>query len=346
MPPIIASILGNSHDGAARSGMDMERVCCILLIFTVIAACGSKTITLVEPTLVTQQASGSARIRLGESTRADVRAALGEPLLESNFWRVELYRADGRHAEVDLFVLILIPILVGVSDHKIHRYVLVTYDTAGRVSQVSFGDHSEGIFDTLPERCVTIRADELTFAIDLDRPQWGPTLLAESNRLSEYLAERSHSTSCTLVVACAQDTGCPDEITIDDGEPFDPSPTTALSPRSAPCPKGSRESSDRFPRELVCTVPVLHAITVPPGQHRLRITSSVHDGSGEVSFECTAGNVLYGIVRSRVESVNSWSKARLQATAAMSIVSPEAWDAHNIVLYRNGRWMVEPELDR
>jgi hypothetical protein len=93
----------------------------------------------------------------------------------------------------------------------------------------------------------------------------------------------------------------------------------------------------------VFSVPLLHAITVSPGQHRLRITSSVLDGRGDASFECAAGQVLYGLVCSRVEGASWWSKGTLQATATLSTVAPDAWDAHSIVLYRNSRWLVEPE---
>jgi len=324
--------------------MSLGRICCILLIFAVIAGC-SIDIDLKKPDLVTNQAERSVTIGLGESTREDVRAALGEPLLESNFWRVELYRADDKHVEAGVG-FVIIPVLPFVTSLDVHGYVLVTYDTAGRVSQLSSGNHSEGFFATFAERCLTIRADELTFAIDLIRIQRGPALLADSNRLSEYLAGRSHATSCTLVVACAQDAGCPDEIAINDGEPFDPSPTTVLCAPGTPCPKGSRMGSLVFDGKSVFTVPVLHAITVPPGQHRLLITSSVLDGRGEASFECAAGQVLYGMVRSRVEGASFWSKGKLQATADMSIVPPEAWDAHSIVLYSKGRWLVKPELDR
>ena len=334
--------------------MSLGRICCILLIFAVIAGCAIG-IDLKKPTLVTDQAERSVTIGLGESTREDVRAALGEPLLESNFWRVELYRADDKHVEAGV-VVIIIPVLPIVSSMDVHGYVLVTYDTAGRVSQLSSGTTSEGFLVSYSEKLLTLRADELTFASDFKWNKWEPALLADSSRLSEYLAGRSYATSCMLVVACAQDENCPEEIAVDDGEPFDPSPMTVLCAPDAPCPKGSPYYFSKIDGERVyipeiygkrvLRVPLLHAITVPPGKHRLLITSSVRDGRGEASFECAAGQVLYGIVRSRVEGRSFWSKGKLQATADMSIVPPEAWDAHSIVLYSKGRWLVEPELDR
>ena len=296
----------------------MGRICCILLIFAVIAGCGTFSIPLNKPTLVTDQAERSVTIRRGESTRADVRAALGEPLLESSFWRVELYRVEDEKLKLKLhFIGVPLPVPMPSSE-KYHGYVLVTYDTAGRVSQLSSGSHSEGWMANDTDKRIFLRADELAIIE-------GPVLLADSNRLLAYLAERSHATSCTLVVAAeVHEDFFPRQVSIDDGELFD---LTLI-----------RRFGDKLP--------VLYAITVPPGQHRLLITSSFLDGRAEASFECATGQVLYCIVNSRVEGKSFWSHGKLQATAAISAVSPEAWKGRSIVLYSKGRWLVEPEPDR
>ena len=300
-------------------------------MFAVVAGCFS--IPLKNPTRVTQQVERGATIRLGESTSADVRAALGETLLESNFWRVELYRVEDTYSEVGIGWFGVLPFHV-----TLQGYVLVSYDAAGRVSQVSSGHHEVGF--QAQNQLMMIRADELTFA---HSPIVGNVLLADSSRLPDYLTARSKVANCTLVVACAQEEGCPGEITIDDGEPFDPSPITVLCAPDASCPKGSRVGYGTG----LFTVPVLHAITVRPGKHRLLITSSLHDGRGEASFECTASKVLYGIIRSRVEGASWWSgRGKLQVTATLSTVALEDWGARSIVLYREGRWLVEPEPDR
>ena len=265
-----------------------------------------------NPSLVTDQAERSVTIRRGESTRADVRAALGEPLLESSFWRVELYRVEDNSLKLAFFVAIIpLPVPMPSSEKK-HGYVLVTYDTAGRVSQLSSGSHSEGWMADGIDKQIFLRADELAIIE-------GPVLLADSNRLLAYLAERSHATSCTLVMAAElHEIFSPRQVSIDDGELFD---LTLI-------------------RRFGDPLPVLYAITVPPGQHRLLITGSFLDGRAEASFECATGQVLYCIVSSRVEG------KKLQATAAISAVSPEAWKGRSIVLYSKGRWLVEPEPDR
>lgn len=327
-----------------RVAWNAGRAACASLALAVLAGCGF-AIPMQQSSVVPRQAERGATLRLGESTRAEVRAALGDPWFHSGRWRVEVYRADDKRTELGFMMAIVVPVPVGVFREKRHGYVLVTYDDAGRVSRVSSGIASEGLLAEEANKWLVIRADDMTFAVERVRTKWRPTLLADSGRLPSYLAERGRAAGCTLVVACDEGQGCPDVIAVDDGEPIDPSPITVLCAPDEPCPTGSRLSETEFDGKRFVLVPVVHAIGVEPGRHGLRVTSSVLDGSGEASFECAGGQVLYGIVRSRVEGATWWSKGTLQATVSMSTVPPDTWGAHSLALNRNGRWLVDAETE-
>jgi hypothetical protein len=326
------------------TGWISARAAFVSLALAALGGCGFG-VPLKKATLTAEQAQRSATIHLGESTRAEVRAALGEPWLRSRFWRVEAYRADDKRTELGFAVAVVVPVPIGVFSEKQHGYVLVTYDASGRVSQVSSGMASEGFLAEAGEKWLAIRADEITFAVDLVRTKLRSTLLADSSRLPGYLAERRQAAGCTLVAVCAEDQGCPDEVSVDDGEPFDPSPITALCGPDAPCPKGSPLAASEVDGKKFFRVPVLHAIGVAPGRHRVRMASSVIPGSGEASFECASGDVLYGVVVSRVEGASWWSKGKLQAIMTLTAAAPETWEPFSLVLHRNNRWLVDPGPD-
>ncbi len=337
LPGMTAGVEGLTGKPIGHTG----RVGCLALACAALGGCWGFGIPVKEDTRVNRQAESSVTIRIGESTRVDVRAALGEPWLRSDFWRAELYRADDKRMEVEFIGVIIYPVPIGVFSEKVHGYVLVTYDTADRVSQLSAGSVHEGLIATNEDKWLMLRADDVTFAIDVGRAKPRPALVADSTRLREYLAGREHAASCTLVAACTEDAGCPDEVAIDAGKPFNPSPVTVLCALAGPCPAGTRTPGYEVNGKGFVNVPVLHVISVPPGPHRLVITSSVLDGRGEESFECAAGQILYGSVRSRVEGASWWSSGKLQATVTFAAATPESRDGQSIVLYRNGQWLEE-----
>lgn len=314
-------------------------VSCIIL--TLLPGCASQITPSQYPVAVTQLTQRSATIRPGESTRDNVRAAFGEPWLQSRFWGFDLYRADDTLKE--LYDLVL-PITV-----NIEGYVLVTYDKTGRVGQVTSGiahkAHREthGILDSQP---MMLRAGELRLGVEYFKD--GPLLMADASRRQDYLELRRRSASCTLILACADmhnpgrqnESGpYPDRIAIDDAEPIDPQPFLGMHCN----PIGSCQ-----PPFNSSMVQLVNPISLPPGHHRLVITSSTYKGQHETSFECSPDEVRYGIIRGHV-NWDRWHNPRnstLETAISFEEDLPPQWASYSILLYRHDHWLAEPEPDR
>lgn len=312
----------------------------LLLLTALLGGCGFG-IPVKDPTQVRQQVEQSMKIRIGESSRADVRTLLGEPWLESDFWHFELYRAESEQKELSFFVFFTPPVPIGVFTWKIGGFVLVSYDSAGHVAKVSAGNASRSMGD---QDALMLRAGELNLVIE-PLGDGSPQLIADPARFAGFLALRRASPVCTLILACSRpasperwpDESCPDRVAVDDGEPLDPKPLYAVCDPASHCPPTA------VPGHMFARVPLWVPFTLPPGQHRLKMSSSVFKGNMEAAFECAAGEVRYATVSGQV-NWHWWGprSSTLDATVSWSADSPADWSSRSVLLYRHDRWLAAP----
>lgn len=312
-----------------------------------LASCGGAGISLKEPVAVKQQARRSAEFRLGESTRDDVLTALGEPWLMSSFWGFDLFRAGDSSKEIGVFFITILPLPVGVSTSQVEGYVLVAYDNTDRIAQIATGNVTRNMF---PDGFrMLLRARDLSFGIDMYH-QRGRTLMADANRLQDYLALRRRSGTCTVILACDEDAyqkweyeTCPDRVAIDDAEPFDPRPFFGYCEPGKSCPPKTLHATNSLPGWM----PTVHPVTLQPGPHRLAMSSATFKGRHETSFECSAGEVRYGIIRGHVRW-HWWGprSSTLNPTVTFVEELPSEWASYSILLYSRNGWIVEAEPKR
>lgn len=303
----------------------------VLLALPLLEACGFG-VPLKQPTVVPDQAQRGAALALGEASRDDVHAALGEPVIGSDFWRVEVYRADDKRTELGFAVVLILPVPVGVFSEKRHGHVLVAYDADGRVAGVSSGFVSDGMLAADSAGWMTLRADTVSFVVDPVRTRSRATLLADAGRLADYLAQRRRADGCTLVAACEGDVGCPDRLAIDDGEPLDPSPVTALCAEDAACPHGTPLAGTPIDGRHFVVVPLVLALDLAPGPHHLRWSGPRGKEGPTVSFDCPAGDVRYAALRNLAGGPPS-----------IGPTPPSGWEDRPVALVRDGRWLVRSE---
>lgn len=281
---------------------------CLVGVVCTLVGCGFR-VPVQETTAISEQREKRAVLLIGTSTRADVRAALGTPEVESERWRVDLYRAEEERREVEFVVVLVLPVPVGAFRVKERGYVLVAYDEAGRVSDVASGSASEGIVAEDATHWLVLRADDLTLVVDPVKTKPRTTLLADAGRLPAYLQTRRKSADCTLVVACDPGERCPEEFALEGGDAIEPRPIEVLTGSS-----------------IVDRIPIVHALSVAPGSHRI--------AGGKDSFECVPGDVVYANVRGA-------AGRRDEPKSSFSKTPPSDRVDLPLVLHRNGRWWVD-----
>lgn len=301
-------------------------------------------VPLKDPVAVVQQSQKSSVIIPGQSTRTSVQTALGEPWLQSRFWGFDLYRAHDTAKELGGPVILILPVPLGVFTLQVAGYVLVTYDEAGSVTQVSSGNASRRMGT---QESLMLRARDLNLGVEKVAER-GPHLMADASRLKDYLARRRSSGACTLVLACEEVKhqkwayeACPDRVVIDNADPIDPQPFFGSCDPANACPPKT------MPAGPYLRVPTVYPISLSPGHHRLVMTSSTFKGRHESSFECTRGDVLYGVIRGHV-SWDWWGPrtSTLDTALLLSDALPEQWSSYSVLLYRGNRWFAQPEPDR
>jgi hypothetical protein len=314
----------------------------IALFCVQLAGCGFG-VPIKDPVAVTEQTQRSATIRPGESTRDSVRAAFGEPWLQSRYWGVDLYLALDTSTELGGLMITIWPVPLGVFTSQVEGYVMVAYDPADRVVAAATGNVSNwhGSKDPL-----MLKARDLNLGIEKIY-QRGPQLMADASRLPGYVALRRQAMTCTVILACEETgyekwayEGCPDRVVIDDAEPMDPTPFFGVCDPADSCP------SKTLPRSVFVQVPLVHPVTLPAGPHRLTMTSTTFKGESATDFECAAGEVRYGIIHGQV-SWHWWGPRSSTLTTSVSFedVLPAGWGSYSMLLYR-GRWYAEPEPDQ
>jgi len=315
------------------------------ILLAQLSACGGFGIPLKQPEAVEHQARSALELRPGETTRAEVRAAFGEPWLKSGFWDFDLYRTEDISREIGVFVIVVLPLPVGVFTSQVGGYVLIAYDNGARIAQVSLDRLADNVFS---EEFGTLRARDITFGIERIERR-GAVLTADANRLPDYLAARGRTGTCTVVVSCDEKSyakwpyeTCPDRVTIDNAEPFDARPFFIRCDPAGDCPPGSLHATTPMR-----WVPTVRPVSLQPGSHRLVMTSSTFQGRQETGFECGAGETQYAIIGGHVDW-HWWSPRTSTLHTAVTFVRelPAGWESRSVLLYSRDGWVAAPEPDR
>lgn len=175
-----------------------------LLLALLVAGCGSFTAGVEEPDLAAQSSAVAAQIRVGESTRAEVRALLGHPAFASDAWGVELFQIEQKDLSTEWIVVLLVPVPGWTQVRDYRLYPLVAYGTSGRVEGFDVGRYAEhpGYNGTFKD-ATSLSATALGFTFVVEPcPQPGCLwLLAPADPGAAVLRAAPGADTCVLVVA-------------------------------------------------------------------------------------------------------------------------------------------------
>jgi len=253
------------------------------------------------PEKVTADAESSFSIKKGETTRNQVHELLGAPMISSRLWQVDVFHFSEKKLTPGL-VFILIPAFPTLEKVHWDGYLLVTYDDNNRVSAFDSGKVAE------PKRYqLLIQANDMTLRYIYNKTSGELALLAGGRRLTAGLNLLHKTNTCTLVVACDQEYGCPDRFSVEDE---------------------SATKVDINPRWVLRTVfppgrisaPALYPIILPAGKKRLTVSNDGLRDKFETILDCSDEDVRYAIIH----------RKPLHITENM----PEDLLSYNIIIWR------------
>ena len=253
------------------------------------------------PEKVTADAESSFSIKKGETTRNQVHELLGAPMISSRLWQVDVFHFSEKKLTPGI-IFALIPAFPTLEKVHWDGYLLVTYDDNNRVSAFDSGKVAE------PKRYqLLIQANDMTLRYIYNKTSGELALLAGGRRLTAGLNLLHKTNTCTLVVACDQEYGCPDRFSVEDE---------------------SATKVDINPRWVLRTVfppgrisaPALYPIILPAGKKRLTVSNDGLRDKFETILDCSDEDVRYAIIH----------RKPLHITENM----PEDLLSYNIIIWR------------
>jgi hypothetical protein len=264
-------------------------------------------------TMDTVMVDKSTQITLGSSDREAVLQIMGEPLISSRFWGIDVFRDSKIRPEEGFVFFPFIPLVLGFDTFR--RDTLVTYNSDEIVEYVD----SE-VYKKSNDETIRVDAGAFTLVIDDYDHQF---VVADSNEIVKKENHMYGSNLCIVILGCdlEQDEPnpniCRTKLSFDDGEKF----YFPSNPRqSRPLVKGS----------------------LPGGRHTLDISSEVFDKASSVSFDCQEDKTLYITINPIARTVEKlFSKEEIQWTFAISDEPSDIFIGHPFLIFVDGKWITD-----
>jgi hypothetical protein len=273
---------------------------------------GCIPITLHESKLEETVPQSIATVVVGETTRAQVREALGVPVVASEFWRFDAFRMKDANVGVVVFPP-YVPIPAWTTEEA---YSVVSYADDGRVADAAWISRQSGIWsigngENLAAGSGSVRVHSY----------YGTLLLtATPERRDAYWHDHPARDRCRVVIGMAPYT-YDAKIRIDG------------------------KSKVAFPRLATPLSQGLVSVELAPGRHPIDATGTDARFSAATEVECGAGDRRYvGVGLEHDEAATGYgSLKKLDARLEVSSELPEALREQRLLIWADGQWLVPQE---
>ena len=305
---------------------------------------GCGTVALQNPTL-TKLRDRSVEISPRQTDRKSVHNTLGDPIIASRTWGVEVFR----NASSQFGVVVVFMAPVGVERDEVSRYTLVAYDKNEVVEATASGilRRPRGTSYGIEPGNLSLRlqAGDFMFVREEEGDGMKTTLLVTPTRRDNYLEQTQRSSQATVVIGYRVG-GYANKLQVDDG------PVLTL-----PCRIWAQDIdtnavamlSQSTQTEQAKSYDTVAALRLSPGQHSLKAWGGVSQrgagrlsGHQSISFSCQAGKVLYIVIDVSTKSASFWG-AKGEWKIERFETMPELFVDRHLVLYRGGQWFVETQ---
>ena len=307
----------------------------LVLIYSSMLSCGIlQPIPVTAPDKIEPDwLDKTTSISPGKTNRASVRALLGDPLLSSDYWNLDIFRRSAKQHEVDL--VLLLPVFYAY--RTFYRYTLVTYDENNTVNELATGLvrasdlllSPGGMQDEYYYRWLRLDVHNFTFIYDPVHGSIGILLLDPPNTAA-YLQSLNNLTQCIATVGSETPYrfGYPAYfITFDNG--------------------ARRVAMPSRPFRSLAILPL------SPGRHTIEVSENGVSGKTAKSFHCEKGEVLYIAIDNVAYERQAFWKTFLtlnDATATFRIdlfeKMPDTFVDLSQIIWSEGQWLVNPGKGR
>ena len=311
----------------------------VLLIFSIfsfagLAGCAGSYISK-DPTENLTDKSGS--ILTGQMDYAAVRNTLGNPLISSRYWGIDVFRDSGSQTEIPVAITPW-PIPFARIKDDIYRYTLVSYNEDQIAEDTGTGilrrPSEFRIASPIEQNNLTLQVEAGDFTFISEWEDRYDTLLVKPVRWHEYLKHVRFTSHCTAVIGCGDEGECSEELSIDGGA-------------TLPIPCGMlRNNLNINPLAAFSLLPGTHTFDTSGGHFHHEQLAGHLSGKQSVSFSCQEGEVLYLVIDISVRKYSWWSgDVGTEWKINQYIDMPSVFTDRDLILYRGEQWIADPEPD-
>jgi hypothetical protein len=282
-----------------------------------------------------------------------VRNTLGNPLIASHYWGVEVFREES--SQIEIPTAIIIP-FARFKDY-IYRYTLVSYNENQIAKSTASGIHRRPsrfrMVQPIEYNNLTLYLQTGDFKFVIEWEDRYETLLVSPARRDAYLEQARFSSQCIAVIGCGMGE-CSEKLRVDEGptlplpyrlrvQNFDANALTLLR-------QGKKEEYEQaYPTETYDTVA---ALSLAPGNHTLKTwgghwhrgeLAGLLSGEQSITFSCRAGQILYVVIDVSVKEYSWWGAKDIDWKIDLQNEMPEFFSDSPLVLYRGEQWLASPE---
>lgn len=277
-------------------------VCLVALILSIFTLSGCFG-TVTRSSIPEQVDAAMVKIQPHKTSRNKVRELLGEPIISSDLWRVEVYRSDaGKNVGLLYFI-----VPIGAED--VVGYTLVVYDKNWVVKEYDY--------EIFVEDELEVSLYSRNFSFIAGKPlagRYSETLIA-ADSLSEHESQATKSTGgCIINLLNRRGKGYSIHL---DGDLLLEIPFISLGD-------------------------VYYRTTIPSGSHELKLIAyTFTPRSFQSGFSCAQGEELY--LSTKLYTIkhkdDSWSPFRNKMDISVDYSLPETQhDGYMRVIHHQGKW--------
>lgn len=281
-------------------------------------------------------------ITVGQTDREAVRNILGKPAVTSDYWKLDLFRSEGS-SQIEVPIG-LVP--VGLFWDDIYRYTLIAFDSSDIVIAIDSGFYrlSSGWRQPLEKSYLDLELYVGKYQLRIDEKDDQVIILADPDLLNTYIRRLKNDNNCRVVLGCKfeglnmleKPDICRTDLSFDGGATFYLPSGPYMNEETAINSEKMVKSAGR----LIQFRTPIEIYQLPSGEHTLEVsvTHPYYKGGSSTVFSCQQKEIVSVVITPN----RSLSSNDVQWNFDFKQDISETFFDRKIVLYTEGKWLVDP----